>query len=255
MFDINANDIHAINMQKYVMNQTKDVRKKIDYNAFYMGIVEDTNDSLQLGRVRVRIPSIHGANPSESYYTTTSGLPWAKPGIFSMSGNDYGQFLVPPKGTRVFVTFEYNSPENPIYFGGIPTVVGNTDKKFNDNSVVFQGSEILIYSDDKIQNNRNSGAVYTLFKSPKGATIEIDDKDGQEVLRIISTDGQVFEMGVADEENTPLHRRGSEEGSDIPSRFMRMTNGTEYIEIKDGEININAESVKINGIDITPNNP
>lgn len=30
-----------------------------DPNAFYMGIVENTNDPYKLGRVQVRIPAIH----------------------------------------------------------------------------------------------------------------------------------------------------------------------------------------------------
>ena len=32
-------------------------------------------------------------------------------------GNDTGQFIVPTKGSRVFVTFEYNNLNKPLYFG------------------------------------------------------------------------------------------------------------------------------------------
>lgn len=253
MFDISVNEVQAANMQKFAMEHTKDLREKINFNSFFVAIVVDTNDPNKLGRVKIRIPAIHGANKTESYYIVDDGLPWARPGVFSMSGNDYGHFAIPPAGTRVFVTFEYNSPENPIYFGGIPTMAGSTEKYFNDNSSVFSGNQILVVDNDRIKSNRDSNVLYTVFKSPKGATIEIDDKDGQEAIRIISADGQIIEMGVFNEDKTPLHRRGGEEGSDVSSRFMRLTNGTESIEIKDGEINIKANKIKMNGVDVTPN--
>lgn len=252
MFDIDISRLQAVNMNRYSMEQTQDMREKVDYNAFYSAIVTGTRDPLKLGRVQIRIPALHGVNTNQAYYIPDNVLPWARPGVFNGAGNDTGQFLVPEKGTRVFVTFEYNDPNSAIYFGGIPTkigTVGNT-KEYNDNRDIYSGEEVTITSDDTIQNKRDSEAVKTVFKSFKGATIEIDDKDGQEAIRIISADGQVIEMGVEDAEGTALERRGDKENSTNPHRYIRMGNENEYIKITDGEININANSVKINGIDI-----
>lgn len=85
MFDFN---VHRIKSSSALKN-TKDLKEITDKinsyepNAFYIGIVEDTNDPYKLGRVRVRIPAIHGTNSSQSYYIDSLDLPWAKPAVFN----------------------------------------------------------------------------------------------------------------------------------------------------------------------------
>lgn len=252
MFDTDLNKLQAFNMNKFVMEQTKDLREEVNYNAFYSAIVTNTRDPLKLGRVQIRIPSLHGSNTNQAYYIEDNVLPWARPGVLNSAGNDMGQYLVPAKGTRVFVTFELNDPNSAIYFGGIPTKIGaeGNTKVYNDNRDIYSGESQIITDNDDIRTLRDSEAINTVFKSYKGATIEIDDKDGQETIKIISADGQVFEMGVEDPDGIPLDRRGDREGSTNSHRYIKLGNENEYIKITDGEININANSVKINGIDI-----
>lgn len=247
MFDNEINNINSINHNKYVMKQTQEMREGFNYNAFYMALVVNTNDPEKLGRVQIRIPAIHGTNEMQSYYLEDSALPWARPGIFNSTGNDMGQMLVPQKGNRVFVTFEYNSPDSPIYFGGITTIYGTKDKEYNDNPDIYNGDNVNIKDDDYPKTKRDSKAVDLVYKSFKGATIEIDDKDGQETIRIIDASGQVFEMGVLDPNGTPLPRRGDKEGSDNIYRFIRLGNENEFIEIVDGKIHIAGDTVEIDG--------
>ena len=247
MFDLDISRMQTVNMQKFVMDQTKDFREEVNYNAFYSAIVTNTRDPLNLGRVQIRIPALHGSNENQAYYIADSTLPWARPGVFNASGNDMGQFLVPEKGTRVFVTFELNDPNSAIYFGGIPTKIGanGNTKDYNDNLDIYNGKSVTITDNDTMKTTRDSEALNTIFKSFKGATIEIDDKDGQETIRIISADGQIFEMGVEDPDGTPLDRRGDREGSTNSHRYIKLGNENEYIKIVEGKITIAAENIEI----------
>lgn len=93
MFDVN---IDSIKTRNDVANDLKSMRLNINPNAFYMGIVVENNDSYNLGRVRVRVPSIHGTNSSEAIYVKNDALPWARPAIFPSLANDSGQYLIPP---------------------------------------------------------------------------------------------------------------------------------------------------------------
>ena len=247
MFDIDLSNLKAFNQKDFIMKQSQDFREKTNYNAFYMAVVVNSNDSEGLGRVQIRIPALHGTHKSQNYYVEDNELPWARPGIFATGGNDMGQFLVPQKGNRVFVTFEFNSPSNPIYFGGIPTLIGKVPKQYNDNPDIYNGNTVEITDNDKIKSKSKSKANQIVYKSFKGATIEINDKDGQESIKIIDASGQVFEMGVLDPEGVPLPRRGDKENSTNDYRFIKLGNENEFIEIIDGKIKIVADDVDISG--------
>ena len=164
MFDLSVTSAIKMNNQRqYIMEQTQDLRPEVNYNAFYFGIVVNSNDPERLGRVKVRIPCLHGTVPYEAIYLSDDDLPWARSGIFNAAGNDMGQFIVPPKGARVFVTFEYNNSSNPIYFGGIPTKIGKT-KNYNDNPNVYDGKNVEVNTDDYITDLDNT-AMEVLYKS------------------------------------------------------------------------------------------
>ena len=64
-------------------------KRDIDYTSFqwHFGVVEDRNDPLRMGRIKVRFYNVHSANLDE---VPTSSLPWAtvvnSPSNASMSG-------------------------------------------------------------------------------------------------------------------------------------------------------------------------
>lgn len=92
MFDV---DISKLQAKRQVAEELKNKNVEVNANAFYMGIVVDNNDSMSLGRVKVRVPCIHGTNSYEAIYLSDEALPWARPAIFISLANDSGQFLVP----------------------------------------------------------------------------------------------------------------------------------------------------------------
>lgn len=240
MFDINVERIYNSDLMKSTMKDFKSNNiQKFNPNAFYIGIVEDTSDPYALGRVRVRIPAIHGAKTSQSYYLPTKSLPWAKPAILNSGGNDMGQFIVPTKGTRVLVTFEYDSANKPLYFGGLPTL-HNQNKLYNDNQNVYEGKDLIIDTDDRITDLDENSAQAVIYKSLKGATIIVDDKDGNENIKIIDASGQVIEM--RNDTGETLERRGNKE--------VTGTSGSSINIKTEGAINFTGASFKYNGNDV-----
>lgn len=82
----------------------------------YRGLVEDNNDPLQYGRVRVRVYPLYRGIEAVS-------LPWAVPamGLFDGAGNGIGSFAIPRVGSYVFVFFEAGDVYQPVYFAEAQT--------------------------------------------------------------------------------------------------------------------------------------
>jgi len=86
--------------------------------SLYRGIVESIEDPENLGRCKIRVPSIHG----ELTYPIDI-LPWARPLVLSPVGKDdsgkvRGSVNLPDKGDIVWVFFEGAVKEFPVYLGG-----------------------------------------------------------------------------------------------------------------------------------------
>lgn len=243
MFDVRAERISNSDLMQTAMRDFKANVQKFNPNAFYIGIVENTSDPYSLGRVQVRVPAIHGVKSSQSYYLPSKSLPWAIPATLNAAGNDTGQFIIPAKGTRVLVTFEYDSPDRPLYFGGMPTL-HNKDKIYNDNSNIYKGEKVIVKTDDRITDLDEDSAQAVIYKSLKGATIIVDDKDGNENIKIIDASGQVIEM--RNDTGKTLERRGNKE--------VTGTSGSSINIKTEGAINFTGSSFKYNGNDVGASN-
>lgn len=238
-------NLNNINMSGYPDLNRNYEKNQVNYNAFYRGLVVNTKDPKHLGRVKVRIPSIHGVNPNLStYYISDSALPWATPAVMFASGNDMGNFVIPEKGTRVFVSFECNDRTKPVYFGGIPSLIGEP-KIYNDQQHVFNGEEQTVYTNDLNKDMKNY-SERVIYKSFKGATIILDDYDGKEYIKIIDQSGQVFEMG--NESGVSLPRRGGNTTPPEDSKpYVKITNNLgDEILMKKGEISISTNKFTLN---------
>lgn len=217
-----------------------------NFNMFYRGVVVDVEDPLKLGRARVRIPSIHGVNANLPKYVPDSLLPWATPAIWSSAGNDMGEFTPPTPGNRVFVTYEGGDPQYPIYFGGIPTKIGNT-KYYKPEIGIMMGETQEVNTDDYI-TDIYTGKERILYKSFKGAAIIIDDFDGNEYIKIIDQAGQTFTMG---NKGDALGRRGNKIGLSSEGYIEMSNNRGESIKIIDGKIIIDGDTTVINSPNVS----
>ena len=94
--------------------------------GFYRGVVEDNNDPLKAGRVRVRIFGIH---TSQLRKTVDEGipvdeLPWSEPCLPIAEGSisGYGMWSVPVQGSHVMIFFEAGNLFQPRYFATMPGI-------------------------------------------------------------------------------------------------------------------------------------
>lgn len=95
-------------------HELMDLVRKFGFEYFgvfygnYRGVVVDNRDPQKLGRVKLKVPQIASDNKVE-YWAWPKGQP---------AGADFGDFVIPPKGSPVWVEFENGDPRRPIYSGG-----------------------------------------------------------------------------------------------------------------------------------------
>ena len=93
-----------------------------DNVRWFIGVVEDNNDPLRLGRVRVRIRGIHTATQDD---IQTSDLPWSQALLPTTEGGVSGIGRSPAlqPGAEVFGIFlDGRGSQLPIVFGSMPNI-------------------------------------------------------------------------------------------------------------------------------------
>jgi len=114
---------------------------------WFTGVVEDRNDPMKLGRIRVRVLGIHTDDKTQ---IKTEDLPWAFPlqPITSASMNGVGQTPIGPvEGTWVVGFFrDGDNCQEPIIMGtlgGVPQLKSDKNKGFNDPQGNYPKSDFL----------------------------------------------------------------------------------------------------------------
>ena len=216
---------------------------KINYSSFWRGIVVDNNDPDKLGRVKVRIPQIYGIDIDDASYVSNPSIPWATCAI-SQASNDSGTFLPPNIGDTVFVTFENGQPDCPLYFGGIYTLRRDdeVDNKAIGSYKVFNNRLINVVNDDLPKEIVN-GTERIIYKSVKGALIMVDDKDGEECIKITDQSGQSIIMENLSKET--LNRRGNDIGKNPKSQIVLTNSSGDSITLSQGKIHLKSENIII----------
>jgi uncharacterized protein involved in type VI secretion and phage assembly len=74
------------------------------FHGLHAGRVADVQDPLQLGRIKVSVPSVFGDDSADLQT-------WARPCFPS------GHFFVPDVDDRVWVAFEHGDPSAPVWLG------------------------------------------------------------------------------------------------------------------------------------------
>lgn len=185
--------------------------------GFYRARVETNLDPQHLGRVKVRVPQLHGIPNGEnaSEVIANEDLPWAFPVTPVGAGADHGSMIVPETGDYVFVTFENGDRHSPIYFGGcygIPTEpkqYGNIGDDADSQSLFkgagwVSGPGVSECPNEVYPGGGNSPNGKVIYKSPKGFLIMTDETDDQESIIISDSDNQQIMI------NNPSHDRISE---------------------------------------------
>lgn len=164
---------------------------------WFVGVVEDRNDPLKLGRVRVRIYNVHSMKQSR---VGTDNLPWAivMSPVTGANNNKVGQapvgILV---GTTVIGFFmDGEDGNNPIIMGaiaGIPgEVLDNHDvppeaREINTVNKSQLGPEPLPAYNAKYPYNK-------VLRTESGHVIEVDDTPNFERIHVYHKSGSYIEI-------------------------------------------------------------
>jgi len=172
-----------------------------NWNGFYIGYVEYINDPMQLGRVRVRIPALWGYVKE----VATDQLPWAQVVQSFGGGHGFGSRVVPPVGSKVIVIFEAGNREWPLVIGTVDSVPSEYSPLLRDSSKKLpEGPISMSPSPDKpapsppgtegpdefLQQVNYRPERMVPFKSMKGTTLDVEERDEVEHFNIIDRSGQ-----------------------------------------------------------------
>jgi len=157
----------------------KVIKGTLKFNGIYRAEVLDNNDPSKLGRIKVNVfGSFDGIE--------ASSLPWAVPAmpIFTGSGDGFGFFSIPEVSSHVWCFFEAGDINQPVYFAEAPSgVYGLPEERDTDypcTKVIKTKNGITITIDDKFGNEEikithPAGSVLTIDKSGK-ISIQGDDE-------------------------------------------------------------------------------
>jgi len=206
---------------------------------WFFGVVEDRDDPLKLGRVRIRINTVH--NTENKQDIPTKSLPWAIPlvPIISSSMSEVG---LAPVGVEVGSTvfgFFMDSAESqmPVYFGsmfGIP----DRDPKLHD--VPSQAREMNTINNPQLgpepESAYKSKYPYNkVFKSESGHIFEIDDTPNHERINTRHKMGTYTEI---DETGRRVDKIVGDSYEIVAKNKTVYIQGDVNIEVK-GNVNVN----------------
>jgi len=160
-------------MERIVSNLVQQVERR--YYGKYRGFVVDNADPEQLGRLTLRVPSVLGAD-------VVTG--WATPCLPYGGDANQGFVFIPEVDAGVWVEFEEGDLEFPIWVGTFWSKPGGESElpKPNDPDGAEQGA---------VQDP----PTRKIIKTSRGHTIQFEDKDGEELIRIIDgVNGHVIVM-------------------------------------------------------------
>ena len=146
-------------------------------NNFYYGIVEDRNDPLKVGRVRVRVHGLHTDNKS---LISTPDLPWSQVLIpttsAGLSGFGHGHGLV--EGTSVFGMFRDDERQDFLVLG-VALGINQTGYKETITNELLTRSPDKGFNDPRRQTqsdyeNTEDGLKAPSRKRPNELTLALD---------------------------------------------------------------------------------
>jgi hypothetical protein len=182
--------------------------------VWFFGLVEDVEDPLQVGRVRVRC---HGFHAISSAVLPKEDLPWAHV-IMPVTSASYQEKGTSPtflrEGATVFGFFaDGHAAQMPVIMGTLPGIPqpnpdfvdsSNIDQENHDVNKLARGinklasikEQVGLDEEFEIPPAATFGAQYPfnkVFESERGHVIEIDDTPGAERIHIFHNAGHYTE--------------------------------------------------------------
>jgi len=141
------------------------------YSGIYRALVEDNNDPLKKGRVRLRVmPMMEGAAKEH--------LPWATMAspIVSVAGEGHGWFAIPCVNSWVFCFFEGCDIYQPVFFAEASSGVHGQVAQINDYP---GGKRIVTKSGCSVQLSDSKPVIE--LAHPSGSVVRIDEDGNVEI--------------------------------------------------------------------------
>ena len=180
------------------------------YFGKYRGLVVDNADPENLGRLKVRVPSIFGDE-------IVTG--WAMPCAPYGGGPDRGFFFVPEVDDGVWVEFEMGNLDYPVWVGTFWAKPGGT-------------TEVPKPADAQSPPTRK------ILRTLKGHSVEMEDKDGEEVFVITYNDG--------DKTNVISMNKDGLTVTDANENKVEMTkDGIAVTDANDNKVTLNADGTAV----------
>ena len=164
---------------------------------WFLGVVEDREDPLKLGRVRVRIYNVHSQKQSR---VDTASLPFATV-MSSVTGANHNKVGQAPVGIQVGTTvigffMDGEDGNNPVIMGAIAGIPGiNVD----NHDVPPEAREINLIN--KAQLGPEPGSAYNakypynkVIRTESGHVIELDDTPNFERIHLYHKSGTYIEI-------------------------------------------------------------
>lgn len=162
-----------MDLEEVVTNLVQRIERR--FYGKYRGFVVDNADPEQLGRLKLRVPSVLGDE-------VVTG--WATPCVPYGGEANQGLLLIPEKEAGVWVEFEEGDLEFPIWVGTFWSKPGGESELPKPND--WDGTE-----QDSVQNP----PTRKIIKTVKGHTIQFEDADGKEMVTIVEAkNGSVVTM-------------------------------------------------------------
>lgn len=215
-------------IEKIVANLVQKVERR--FFGKYRGVVVDNADPEQLGRLKVRVPSVLGQD-------VVTG--WALPCVPYGGDMNQGFLFIPEIDAGVWVEFEEGDLEFPIWVGTYWSKPGGESElpKPDGPDGVEEGS---------VQDPITRKIIKTL----KGHSIELEDADGSELLIIRYYDGDkknVISMNAegvtvldANDSTVTMNGDGIKISDAVNSHEITMS--SQGISVEDG---VNSHKVKL----------
>ena len=143
----------------------------------YRGLVIDNDDPEKLGRLKVCVPSVLGAD-------VVTG--WAMPCVPFGGAPNQGVLFVPEINAGVWIEFEEGDLEFPVWVGTFWSKPGGESELPRPNEV--DGAE---------QSTVQDPPTRKIIKTTAGHTIQFEDADGDEMILIVDgVNGHVFVLNA-----------------------------------------------------------
>ena len=155
-------------------------RTEHQYFGKYRGVVVSNRDPLQLGRLKVRVPSVLMDDPSTPD-SNESVTDWAYPCVPCGGASEQGFFFIPDEGSQVWVEFEEGNLDHPIW-------VGTFWARPNQTNQVPTRAQDMAGTTDNLQPQRR------VLKTSSGHVLEFCDIQGKETINLQHKDGALVNL-------------------------------------------------------------